>query len=298
MKKIALIIPAMILTGCTNGSFFGKITVDGSGNFIDKEFKDLVGETLTIKDIDLYEDKIVELEVHYSTDEKKITMNVDEEINEHITVEAKSKEIKFFGKQAEEYKTDHIKIDVYGYTFSTLNLSITKATIDSRCLTTTKFELNAAALSEVKITGTYTLADEAKVALNVSGVSQVSIANMTADEGEYNVSGKSTLYIGTDNTKKVEANVSGVSSLTHGSSSAAEINKIDVNLSGTSQYYAFYRYAKLVNANISGASSCKTRVLESLIVSASGASICYYKTENPDLTIRSNLSGGSKLQQD
>lgn len=296
-RKLALVVPALLLAGCSDVPIFGKTLVNEIGEMEETVLTDLVGESISVKDIDCFGDKFVEVGIHYSETEKKIVLNADKEITTHLSIRSENKEIKISGRPAEEYKTESIKIDIYGYTFSTLNFEITKATIEAKALSAAKFELNASAVSNINITGAYTLNAEVKPLINASGTSKISFSSINCDEIEYNVSGVSDVYVGQDNAKKVTAYVSGVSKLTHGSRSDAEIEEMNLNLSGTSQYYALYRYAKKVVMNISGASSAKARVLEELTVNASGASICYYLTTNENLIISKNLSGGSKLQQ-
>lgn len=298
-KKLALFIPALLLTGCSGNSLFGKTVINGSGEEEITEFKDLIGESITVEDIDCTGNNFVEVNIHYSIEEKKIVLTTDSEIATHLSIRSENKEIKISGRASEEYNVESIKIDIYGYTFSTLDFSIAKATIEAKALSEAKFELNAEAVSNVSITGTYTLQEGVKANITASGTSKINISNITCDEIEYNISGVSDVYVGQDNANKVTAYVSGVSKLTHGSKAGEgnEVEEMNLNLSGTSQYYAFYRYAKKVSMNISGASSAKTRAIDELNVSASGASICYYLTTNENLVINQNLSGGSKLQQ-
>ena len=299
MKKVNLLflVPAILLTGCTvETPFFLKTVVEGVQPLGETEFTDLVGETLTVKDIDCASSVMAEVNLHYSETERKIVLNAQSDIAEHIVIKSENKEIKIYGKANEEYKTEKITIDIYVYTFSTLNLAITKAAVDTKTLSKDKFELNVSAASNVSLTTAYELNEGVKGIINTSGASKVNISNIKADELEYNISGASDVYVGQDNSNKVTANLSGVSKLTHGSNSALQLEKTTLKITGTSQYYSFYRYVKDVEMNLSGLSSAKARVLEKLTVSASGGSTCYYLTDNEDLVINKNLSGGSKLQ--
>lgn len=127
--------------------------------------------------------------------------------------------------------------------------------------------------------------------LDLSGASKTSVSELfDFQKLEVDLSGASQLDLkGTAN--KIDADISGASELTL----LKKVTQIDAEISGASTLHAFDAETQEAYLDLSGASKAKVSVAKILDVEASGASVVTYKG---DPSIKSNLSGASKIKKD
>lgn len=270
MKNKVIIFIFLILmilfTGCSCGNAKKQISV--SGEIVTDKFELSTAKNLYIHDIYLKSGGVSKLcNVTLNEGSKKyIDITYNESLRDSFTVKVTNDTLNIYANKYEEYLTEMVKIDIYGYNFSEINAS------------TINLKINKKTVTE-------------NFCLNASSASSINFDDLTFKTLDVSSSGASV--IGSNNLKVNELfdlNISGASVITY---TNCNFNECKFNISGAS-YYNATGLCKKLTLDISGASIWNNRefVIEDVILESSGASVL---TLNCSKTLNVKASGLSDI---
>ncbi|MCR5564823.1 MAG: DUF2807 domain-containing protein [Gammaproteobacteria bacterium] len=288
---LGLLLAPLLLTGCQGILDIFRETIVGTGEIVTVEHEDRDYEkytTLNVKDLRVLSSR-ASLKVYSSTEEHKIIVKAQENIEKKINVNYSGSTITVAGNESEEYKTESIEIEVYGYTFSKVFVSTVRAWLYEGTISETKAFLDFSTNSYAEAYNLKT--NDLELRSSGSSTAYIPITAPTMTSLKCSISGGSSLIVkakdtSIDNTK---LNISGGSSVAMNGNTTT----LDANLSGGSQFVGENFVADNIEATLSGGSRLSSQVNNKLVAELSGGSALTYYTSNVDLDITKSLSGGS-----
>lgn len=287
MKKIMTLISLcmlLVLTSCN--ITLTKHEVKITGDVITKEYKDIKGTILEIKDVYLKNANSTKTTLNIiSSEEELITITAQERLFDYINVTSDNNKIEIIGGKNEKYATNEVTINVYGYNLESYFLYYINASIDIEedieTLTIAMFDAsNVAILGNGKINS---------LEATLSGASTIEGKDLKMENFKLVLSGASNGVFKDVESKTMNATLSGASRL----ELTGKTEKLNATLSGASKLMDHLFIVNEAKVEASGASYLEITVNNKISVELSGSSKMYY-SGNPNIENK-KLSGGSKL---
>lgn len=190
MKKRILIFFILIFAFFSLASCNKWKTIEGSGDFVTKEFADFEASTLTISNIQVTSNKVILPVTLYmeDADEPKVSLVGQENILNDINVETSFEDLLITGSSRTNYETEYLRIYIYGYKFSFIHLKLTTAYVGNECL-----------------------ADNTTI--NLEAASRFTLSNFNGKKLDISCSSSSELILDSINLSKLSARLATGSSL-------------------------------------------------------------------------------------
>ncbi len=287
MKKIMILISLcalFVLTSCN--ITLTKHEVKITGDVITKEYKDIKGTILKIKDVYLKNDNSIKTTLNIIPSEKElITITAQERLFDYVNVTSDNDKIEIIGGKTEKYATNEVTINVYGYNLESYCLYYINAIInveeDIETLTIDMHDAsNVAILGNGKINS---------LDATLSGASTIEGNNAKMENFKLVLSGASNGVFKDVESKTMNVTLLGASRL----EVTGKAERLSANLSGASKLMDHLFIINEAKVDASGASYLEITVNNKLSVELSGSSNMYY-SGNPTIENK-KLSGGSKL---
>ena len=287
MKKLMILISLctfFVLTACN--ITLTKHEVKITGDVITKEYKDIKGTILEIKDVYLKNANSTKATLNViPSEEELITITAQERLFDYINVTSDNNKIEIIGGKNEKYATNEVTINVYGYNLESYFLYYVSASInveeDIEALTIVMHDAsNVAILGNGKIKS---------LEATLSGASIIEGKDLKMENFKLVLSGASNGIFKDVESKTMNAALSGASRL----EVTGKTEKLNANLSGTSKLMDHLFIVNEAKVDASGASYLEITINNKLSVELSGSSNMYY-SGSPTI-VNKKLSGGSKL---
>lgn len=287
MKKIMILISLcalFVLTSCN--ITLTKHEVKITGDVITKEYKDIKGTILKIKDVYLKNDNSIKTTLNIIPSEKElITITAQERLFDYVNVTSDNDKIEIIGGKTEKYATNEVTINVYGYNLESYFLYYINAIInveeDIETLTIDMHDAsNVAILGNGKINSLdATLSGASTIEGNNAKMENFKLVLSEASNGVFKDVEGGTMNVTLLGASRLEV--------------TGKAERLSANLSGASKLMDHLFIINEAKVDASGASYLEITVNNKLSVELSGSSNMYY-SGNPTIENK-KLSGGSKL---
>lgn len=297
MKKIIyffiLIVSFFSLSSCNKWK-----VVEGNGEYITREYNALEATSLTVNNIQINSgDSIIPVYLYLKSSEtKKIEIVGQENIINGLELSVSFDELKISGKSRTKYKTDYLRIYLYGYKLNDLDLSLVTGFVDGYVLEENA-EVSLSAASSLTVNNhigkklSLLLQSSSEFIMNNSSVTKIDAKLSSASSflSSYLIAEKTVFEASSRSEVKIDTLIVNDASFTASSSSninvEGEASSLDLSISGGSLFEGeSFNTEHVTIGSISGKSSIFIYASKSInIIAASGQSkVLYYG--NPSVT--------------
>lgn len=291
MKKIIyffiLIVSFFSLSSCNKWK-----VVEGNGEYITREYNALEATSLTVNNIQINSgDSIIPVYLYLKSSEtKKIEIVGQENIINGLELSVSFDELKISGKSRTKYKTDYLRIYLYGYKLNDLDLSLVTGFVDGYVLEENA-EVSLSAASSLTVNNhigkklSLLLQSSSEFIMNNSSVTKIDAKLSSASSflSSYLIAEKTVFEASSRSEVKIDTLIVNDASFTASSSSninvEGEASSLDLSISGGSLFEgASFNTEHVTIGSISGKSSIFIYASKSInIIAASGQSkVLYY----------------------
>ena len=291
MKKIIyffiLIVSFFSLSSCNKWK-----VVEGNGEYITREYNALEATSLTVNNIQINSgDSIIPVYLYLKSSEtKKIEIVGQENIINGLELSVSFDELKISGKSRTKYKTDYLRIYLYGYKLNDLDLSLVTGFVDGYVLEENA-EVSLSAASSLTVNNhigkklSLLLQSSSEFIMNNSSVTKIDAKLSSASSflSSYLIAEKTVFEASNRSEVKIDTLIVNDASFTASSSSninvEGEASSLDLSISGGSLFEGdSFNTEHVTIGSISGKSSISIYASKSInIIAASGQSkVLYY----------------------
>ena len=291
MKKIIyffiLIVSFFSLSSCNKWK-----VVEGNGEYITREYNALEATSLTVNNIQINSgDSIIPVYLYLKSSEtKKIEIVGQENIINGLELSVSFDELKISGKSRTKYKTDYLRIYLYGYKLNDLDLSLVTGFVDGYVLEENA-EVSLSAASSLTVNNhigkklSLLLQSSSEFIMNNSSVTKIDAKLSSASSflSSYLIAEKTVFEASSRSEVKIDTLIVNDASFTASSSSninvEGEASSLDLSISGGSLFEGeSFNTEHVTIGSISGKSSIFIYASKSInIIAASGQSkVLYY----------------------